>query len=153
MLNRIVHVTPLERYRLHVEFDDGVYGTIDLSNRLFGEMFEPLRDEAIFRQVSIDAHGVVCWPNGADLAPDAIHRALIRQRFPSIVGHRSSSVHASIKSHADCLEQLLQAVTDIDRDDNRQAAERLARVQEWIIRQTERAPEKPVLRNGRRVST
>jgi hypothetical protein len=29
-------------------------------------------DEAVFRQVTVDEFGVVCWPNGPDLALDAI---------------------------------------------------------------------------------
>ncbi|HYU12941.1 MAG TPA: DUF2442 domain-containing protein [Stellaceae bacterium] len=73
MLNRVVRVEPLPNYRLRVEFDDGVKGTIDLSGELVGEVFEPLPDEAMFRQVTIDEYGAVCWPNGADLAPDAMH--------------------------------------------------------------------------------
>jgi hypothetical protein len=73
MLNRVVRVTPLTKYRLRVEFDDGVSGTIDLADELTGEVFEPLRDEALFRQVAIDEYGAVCWPNGPDLAPDAMY--------------------------------------------------------------------------------
>jgi hypothetical protein len=73
MLNRVVRVEPLPNYRLRIEFDDGVKGTIDLSGELVGEVFEPLRDEAMFRQVAVDEYGAVCWPNGADLAPDAMH--------------------------------------------------------------------------------
>ncbi|HEV2100532.1 MAG TPA: DUF2442 domain-containing protein, partial [Stellaceae bacterium] len=59
-----------------VEFDDGVSGTIDLSDELEGEVFQPLRDEAVFRQVAVDEFGAVCWPNGPDLAPDAMHDQL-----------------------------------------------------------------------------
>ena len=50
MLPRVIRVSPLPERRLHVEFDDGVSGTIDLSNELDGEVFRPLRDEAVFRQ-------------------------------------------------------------------------------------------------------
>ena len=73
---RIVKVSPLPQYRLQVEFDDGVAGTIDLSGELDGEVFQPLRDEAVFRQVTVDEFGAVCWPNGPDLAPDAMHSEL-----------------------------------------------------------------------------
>jgi hypothetical protein len=39
-----------------------------------GPVFEPLRDEAFFAQVAVDPElGTVVWPNGADLAPDALH--------------------------------------------------------------------------------
>jgi hypothetical protein len=153
MLNRVVQITPLERYRLRVEFDDGVYGTIDLSDRLFGEMFEPLRDEALFRQVSIDSHGVVCWPNGADLAPDAMHQNLISQHFPPLTNRQRRTASPAIASSADCLEQLLQAISDIDRDEIRQAAERLARVQEWITRETDRIATEPALSNAQRAAS
>jgi uncharacterized protein DUF2442 len=73
---RVVKVAPLPKYRLHLEFDDGIAGTIDLSGELTGEVSEPLRDEAMFRQVTVDEFGAVCWPNGLDLAPDAMHREL-----------------------------------------------------------------------------
>jgi hypothetical protein len=69
-------VRPLPEYRLHVEFGDGVAGEVDLSARLFGEMFEPLKDTALFEKASIDDFGAVCWPNGADLAPDAMYESL-----------------------------------------------------------------------------
>jgi len=76
MMPRVVEVVPLPQYRLRVAFDDGVAGTIDLSGELDGEVFQPLRDEAVFRQVTVDEFGAVCWPNGPDLAPDAMHREL-----------------------------------------------------------------------------
>lgn len=44
-----------------------------------------------------------------------------------------------------CLEQLLEALADIaERDDIHQAAARLARVQEWIRREAERAAADPI---------
>ena len=73
MLRRVVRVTPLPNYRLTVEFDDGVSGTVDLSHDLYGEVFEPLRDDALFSQASADEYGAVAWPNGADIAPDALY--------------------------------------------------------------------------------
>jgi Protein of unknown function (DUF2442) len=79
MMPRIVKVTALPQYRLHVEFDDGVAGTIDLSAELDGEVFQPLRDEGVFRQARVDEFGAVCWPNGPDLAPDAMHTQLARE--------------------------------------------------------------------------
>ena len=73
---RAVSVKPLPGYHLHVVFADGVEGEVDLSDRLFGPVFEPLKDPAMFAQAGIDEFGVVCWPNGADLAPDALYEAL-----------------------------------------------------------------------------
>jgi hypothetical protein len=65
---------------LYVEFSDGLAGEVNLAARLFGPVFEPLRDEAYFRQVTLDEFGAPCWPNGADLAPDGLHRQLRAQR-------------------------------------------------------------------------
>ena len=78
-MQKVVKVEALDGYRLSVNFDDGVTGTVDLSGRLFGPVFEPLKDPAYFRRVAIDEFGAVCWPNGADLAPDALHARLRRQ--------------------------------------------------------------------------
>jgi hypothetical protein len=73
---RIVGVRPLDAYQVEVTFSDGTRGTLSLKDRLFGPMFEPLRDMSLFRQVTVDEYGAVCWPNGADLAPDALYEQL-----------------------------------------------------------------------------
>ena len=75
---KVVSVEPREGYRLFVQFDDGVGGEVDLADRLFGPVFEPLREREQFTRVGIDEFGAVCWPNGADLAPDALHARLNR---------------------------------------------------------------------------
>lgn len=73
---RVVSVQPLDDYQLFVSFDDGADGVVSLQERLFGPVFEPLRDPAMFRQVFVDEFGAIAWPNGADLAPDALHERL-----------------------------------------------------------------------------
>lgn len=78
-MRRVTRVEALEGFRLLVEFADGVKGEVDLSARLFGPVFEPLKDSDFFSQASIDEFGVICWPNGADLAPDALHETLAAQ--------------------------------------------------------------------------
>jgi hypothetical protein len=75
-VQKVSRVTALDGYRIHVEFDDGTAGEIDLSDRLFGPVFEPLQDESEFRKVAVDEFGAIAWPCGADLAPDAIYRRL-----------------------------------------------------------------------------
>ena len=74
---RIVRVGAGQGYTLKVVFADGTSGMVDLSSRLSGAVFEPLRDPALLSQVKVDEYGAVCWPNGADLAPDALYRAVI----------------------------------------------------------------------------
>ncbi len=72
-MSRVVSVKALEDYRLSVGFDDGTHGIISLGDRLFGPVFEPLRNPAKFREVFVDEFGAIAWPDGADLAPDAIY--------------------------------------------------------------------------------
>lgn len=75
-MRKLIKVTPKQGYRLEIVFDDGVSGIIDLADRLFGPMFEPLHDVAFFQRVEIDAFGAPLWPNGADLDPDALYKRL-----------------------------------------------------------------------------
>lgn len=75
-MEKVTQVKVLGGYRLEVSFDDGVHGIVSLSDRLFGPVFEPLKDQHLFAQVKVDEFGVIFWPNGADLAPDAIYESL-----------------------------------------------------------------------------
>jgi hypothetical protein len=84
-------------YVLRVAFDDGTAQTIDFEPVLAGELFGPLRDPALFRQVRVDpeVHTLV-WPNGADFDPATLHdwpehvRAfVIRARSWATTAHRS----------------------------------------------------------------
>jgi hypothetical protein len=75
MLKDIVAATPLEAYKLHLRFEDGAEGVVDLAPHLgFRGVFEPLNNLAYFRQVRVDSDlGTVVWPNGADLDPDVLY--------------------------------------------------------------------------------
>jgi Protein of unknown function (DUF2442) len=80
---RLTSVTVLPGACLHVTFADGTAGEIHmhsfLSNpKLDGTVFEPLRDPATFAQARV-VLGVAQWPNGADLAPDAMYDAIREQ--------------------------------------------------------------------------
>jgi hypothetical protein len=81
MLHDVVAVEVVDDYELELVFDDGTRGRIDLSRILSGRIFGPLRDPAYFRQVVVDPDlGTVVWPNGADLAPDALYEEIIGGR-------------------------------------------------------------------------
>jgi hypothetical protein len=79
MLVSVTDVRVLDGYRLRLAFSDGVVGDIDLEEMLWGEVFEPLRDRSLFRQVRVDPElGTVTWPNGADLDPEGLHAGVRR---------------------------------------------------------------------------
>jgi len=75
MLKDVVAAMPLEGHKIHLCFEDGAEGVIDLAPQLsFRGVFEPIKDLAYFRQVRVDPDlGTVVWPNGADLDPDVLY--------------------------------------------------------------------------------
>jgi uncharacterized protein DUF2442 len=74
---RVTLVTVLLDAQLEVTFVDGTTGKVDMRNFLSrptvdGRVFETLRDPALFAEARV----VMCavqWPNGVDLAPDAMY--------------------------------------------------------------------------------
>ena len=59
-------------YRIWFRFVDGIEGEIDLETLLWGPMFEPLKDKALFAQFQLyPERSTIFWPNDADLAPEA----------------------------------------------------------------------------------
>src|SRR5688572_24208681 len=60
-------------YILHVIFDDGSEQVIDFEPILYGNIYGPLRDPVLFRQVVIDPEAkTLVWPNGADFDPETL---------------------------------------------------------------------------------
>ncbi len=77
---RVASVTVLSERRLKVAFVDGTEGEVDLSQfladpKVEGTVFEALRKADFFTRVDVQM-GAVHWPNGADLAPDAMYDAI-----------------------------------------------------------------------------
>jgi hypothetical protein len=57
-------VTVLPGFRLQLSFNNGVAGEVCLLDELWGEMFEPLKDEALFATARQDDEmGTVIWAN------------------------------------------------------------------------------------------
>ena len=74
MFLHVTGVTYLEDYKLRVEFDDGVVKDVDLSDELYGEIFEPLKQIEFFKQVTVNPDtNTIEWPNGADFAPEFLY--------------------------------------------------------------------------------
>jgi hypothetical protein len=72
-MHKVVSVKPSGDWKLEIAFADGKKGVVSIKESLFGPVFEPLKDPAYFAHVRIDSFGVVCWPNGADLGPNALY--------------------------------------------------------------------------------
>ena len=67
----VVEASYVSGYRLRLCFSDGVERTVDFSPWLRGSVFEPLREMRAFKKFFV-AGGTVCWPNGADIAPETL---------------------------------------------------------------------------------
>jgi hypothetical protein len=67
-------------YRLHVTFNDGLTGVIDMRKKIYDPkagIFAVLRNPDIFNAVGLE-YGAVSWPCGLDLAPDAMYDVVNR---------------------------------------------------------------------------
>jgi Protein of unknown function (DUF2442) len=73
-LVRVAAAEYVSRYRLRLKFNDGDERTVDFSPWLRGPVFEPLREMREFKKFFVSG-GTVCWPNGADLAPETLRSA------------------------------------------------------------------------------
>jgi hypothetical protein len=60
--------------QINVAFSDGRSGHVDLRDLLQGPLHTPLRSAEQFQRLELDPElGTITWPNGADLAPEAIY--------------------------------------------------------------------------------
>ena len=77
---RVSALSVLPEWQLAVTFNDGSSGVVDVSALVHGSdagVFEALRDPAFFALAYLDL-GAITWPNGADLAPDAMYKEIRR---------------------------------------------------------------------------
>lgn len=79
-----LHITDAEylgQYRLKLKFNNDAKGIVDLEPELYGEIFEPLRDVELFKQVFVTSRTIE-WPNGADFAPEYLFEITVLSVFP-----------------------------------------------------------------------
>jgi Protein of unknown function (DUF2442) len=77
---RVCALSVRSGWQLAVTFNDGLQGLVELSALVQGAnagVFEALRNPVFFAQAYLDC-GAVTWPNGADLAPDAMYKEIRR---------------------------------------------------------------------------
>lgn len=77
MIPRVVQAHYVGEFTIHLRFADGTEGDVDLRGELHGNIFEPLKDIAFFRQFFVHpAFHTLTWPNGADIAPEFLYEKL-----------------------------------------------------------------------------
>jgi hypothetical protein len=74
MFLHVESVKYLEAYRLQLTFSNQAIRDVDLAEELYGEIFEPLKDTTVFKQVFLNPEtNTIEWPNGADFAPEFLY--------------------------------------------------------------------------------
>jgi len=71
----VVNAEWIGGYRIFVEFNDGVGGTIDFSEKLRSDHRQIVRDLLDinkFKTVKVD-YDTLCWENGVDFAPEYLY--------------------------------------------------------------------------------
>jgi hypothetical protein len=77
MILHVKRARYLHDYVLWVRFSDGAEGEVNLAGELDGEVFEPLKDIALFKAFRVDPElETIVWPNEADLAPEFLREKL-----------------------------------------------------------------------------
>ena len=78
----IVKAELKEEYKVFIEFNDGLNGIIDFSEKLKNDhrqIIRDLLDLKIFRTLKIDLD-TLCWDNGVDFAPEYLHELVKLQQ-------------------------------------------------------------------------
>ena len=84
MLKDIISAQVIAPHQLHLRFEDGIEGTIDLTQIItFSGIFAPLQDPHYFATVQVNPElGTVTWENGADLDPDVLYSIVTQTDIP-----------------------------------------------------------------------
>lgn len=73
-LPQVISAKYVKDFVVHTVFDDGTERNIDISKWFKGPVFEPLSNRRNFKKFFIEA-GTLAWPNGVDIAPEALYSA------------------------------------------------------------------------------
>jgi hypothetical protein len=101
---KVTTAKPVGGYRLEVDFDNGIRGTIDLSDYAGIGVFQPWLEPGFFEQVSVSAEGALSWPGGLDLCADALYLRLTSKSaekiFPALRRNKAKSAARALVSQA-----------------------------------------------------
>jgi hypothetical protein len=77
----------LTGYRLHLTFQDGTSGVVDLEERIRrAPVFKRLLKVAVFKKFHINPDfGVLCWGDDLDIAPETLYREVVASTSAGLV--------------------------------------------------------------------
>ena len=87
-MRRAIAVQAQDNYMLWVRFDDGVAGSVDLSNLVGKGVFAAWSNPEEFDKVHIGPGGEIAWNDQIDMCPDAIYLKIAGKKpeelFPTL---------------------------------------------------------------------
>jgi hypothetical protein len=89
-LPEIVEARHVKGFIVSTRFSDGTEKEIDVSQWFKGPVFDPLRNPKMFKKFFVEA-GTLAWPNGVDIAPEALYEARDLKKQNGIPRHKPSS--------------------------------------------------------------
>jgi hypothetical protein len=88
MIPKLESAEYVSGYRIRFRFADGRTGEVDLTDQLWGEVFEPLKDPVVFKRFRLDRElNTISWETGADLAPEFLYE---RAAQPAVASDRAA---------------------------------------------------------------
>ncbi|WP_034259922.1 DUF2442 domain-containing protein [Aequorivita capsosiphonis] len=77
----VVNAKLLKDFKLHIQFDNGESGVVDLESVILKDprkIFEPLKNRDYFKNFSLDSWTIV-WPNDFGFAPEFLYDLALSQ--------------------------------------------------------------------------
>lgn len=85
---RPVEVRSLGKYRIWLQYEDGVQGEVDLAHLAGKSVFRVWEKPGAFDRVYIAPYGAIAWSDDLDLCPDSLYLKLTGKRpeeaFPEL---------------------------------------------------------------------
>ena len=84
MYKDVIEIRYLEGYKLELVFENGKRGIVDFQSYIKkGGVFNRFSDMEYFKQVHINKElGVLCWPDGVDVAPETLYSEATGEPLP-----------------------------------------------------------------------
>jgi hypothetical protein len=87
-MRRVIEFKVLDGFCLELAFDDGVHGTVDLSDLAGRGVFAFWTDRKAFENIHIGFSGELAWGDRIDLCPDSLYLRATGKKpqdlFPSL---------------------------------------------------------------------
>ena len=73
-LPQVIKAKYVSGFVIATRFDDGTEKHLDISQWFRGPVFKALKDSKFFKKFFVEG-GTLAWPNGVDIAPEALYEA------------------------------------------------------------------------------